>query len=621
MSAIKELVKNHTKEKALFQRRLWVAASVIGLLILALIARLVFLQIIEHKLYTTLSDQNQFTLLPIAPPRGLIYDRHGVLLAANNPVFNLTLTPNKVKNISATIVDLQTVLTISNDDLAYFYKQLKQNGRFNPIILKAKLSADDMARFYVNQYRFAGVHVDAELVRYYPQGDSFVSALGYVGRINTDELKKVDPKNYLGTNYIGKLGIEKFYENELHGTVGYQQVETDANGQIVRVLQRTPPIPGHDLHLALDSTLQLAAAKALEGERGAVVAIEPKTGRILALVSAPGYDPNPFVFGISANDYTQLRDSPDHPLYNRALRGQYPFASTIKPFAAIAALYYNAVTPDWTVFDNGFYTLPNGSHTYRCWRWKQGGHGRVYMSRAIIVSCDTYFYQVANILGITRLGNVLKMFGYGAKTGIDVNEELSGLVPTPEWKLKTKGQPWYLGDTIVAGIGQGYLLTTPLQMAHAVAGIAMRGQPYTPSIVDYQILPNGEKRVSPSVASPPIQLSADNWNLIVTAMQDVVASGEGTAHASFGVPPYTVAAKTGTGQVFSTFGKAIDNKGKPKNLQDNSSFIAFAPVDNPKIALAVVIENGVHAAPAISRQILDAFFNEAENAIPPPTTP
>ena len=618
MSSIKELVKNHTEEKALFQRRLWVAAGVIGLLVLALIARLTFLQIIEHKRYTTLSNENQFTLLPIAPPRGLIYDRHGVLLAANNPVFNLTLTPNKVKNISATIVDLQTVLTITNDDLAYFYKQLKQNGRFNPIILKAKLSPDDMSRFYVNQYRFAGVHVDAELVRYYPQGDNFVSALGYVGRINVAELKKVDPQNYLGTHYIGKLGIEKFYENELHGTVGYQQVETDANGQIVRVLQRKPPIPGHDLHLALDSTLQLAAATALNGERGAVVAIEPKTGRILALVSAPGYDPNPFVFGISANDYIPLRDSPDHPLYNRALRGQYPFASTIKPFSAIAALYYNVVTPDWSVFDNGFYTLPNGSHTYRCWRWKQGGHGQVYMSRAITVSCDTYFYQVANILGITRLGNVLKMFGYGAKTGIDVGEELPGLVPTSEWKLKTKGQHWYLGDTIVAGIGQGYLLTTPLQMAHAVAGIAMRGQLYQPSIVDYQTLANGDKMMIQSVALPPVQLSTDNWNLIVTSMQNVIASGEGTAHPSFGVTPYTVAAKTGTGQVFSTFGKAIDNKSKPKNLQDNSSFIAFAPVDNPKIALAVVIENGNHAAPAIARQIMDTFFNEAENAIPTP---
>ncbi len=466
MSTVKELVKNHTAEKALFQRRLWVAISIIALLILTLIGRLIFLQVIEHKRYTTLSNENQFTLLPIVPPRGLIYDRHGVLLAANNPIFNLTLSPIKVKNISATIVDLQTVLTISNDDLAYFYKQLKQNGRFNPIILKAKLSPDEMARFYVNQYRFNGVRIDAELVRYYPQGNSFVSALGYVGRINVDELKKVNPQNYLGSNYIGKLGIEKFYENELHGIVGYQQVETDANGQIVRVLQRKPPVSGRDLHLSLDSTLQLAAANALAGERGAVVALDPKTGRILALVSAPGYDPNPFVFGISANDYTQLRDSPDRPLYNRAIRGQYPLASTIKPFSAIAALYYNAVTPDWTVFDNGFYTLPNGAHTYRCWRWKQHGHGRVYMSRAITVSCDTYFYQVANILGITRLGNVLKLFGYGEKTGLDVGEELPGLVPTPEWKLKTKGEKWYLGDTIVVGIGQGYLLTTPLHSMH-----------------------------------------------------------------------------------------------------------------------------------------------------------
>ncbi len=621
MSTIKELVKNHTAEKALFQQRFWVISGIMALFILTLIARLIFLQIIEHKRYTTLSNANQFTLLPIAPPRGLIYDRHGVLLAINNPIFNLTLTPNKVKNISATIVDLQTVLTITNDDLAYFYKQLKQNGRFNPLILKAKLSADDMAHFYVNQYRFNGVRIDAELVRYYPLGDSFVSALGYVGRINVEELKKVDPQNYLGSNYIGKLGIEKFYEKELHGTVGYQQVETDANGQIVRVLQRKAPISGHDLHLSLDSTLQLAAANALAGERGAVVAIDPKTGRILALVSAPGYDPNPFVFGISTNEYTQLRNSPDHPLYNRAIRGQYPFASTIKPFSAVAALYYNAVTPDWAVFDNGFYTLPNGSHTYRCWRWKRGGHGRVSMSRAITVSCDTYFYQVASILGITRLGNVLKLFGYGEKTGLDVGEELSGLVPTPEWKLKTKGQPWYLGDTIVAGIGQGYLLTTPLQMAHSLAGIAMRGQLYKPAIVDYQTLANGDKMMMQSVALAPIQLSPDNWNLVIDAMHNVIASGEGTARYSFGVTPYSVAAKTGTGQVFSTFGKEIDNKGKPKHLQDNSSFIAFAPVDNPKIALAVVIENGIHAAPAIARQIMDAFFNEAENAIPPTPAP
>ncbi|MBY0378635.1 MAG: penicillin-binding protein 2, partial [Gammaproteobacteria bacterium] len=299
MPPVKELVKNHLAEKALFQQRLWVACTILGLLLLALVARLFFLQIIEHNRYTTLSDANQFTLLPIAPPRGLIYDRHGVLLAENQPIFNLTLTPNKIKKLSDTIAALQTILPISNDDLAYFYKQLKQNGRYNPVILKTRLSPDDMARFYVNQYRFPGVHVDAELVRYYPMGNDFVSALGYVGRINAEELKAVDQKNYLGSNYIGKLGIEKFYESELHGQVGYQQVETDANGQIVRVLQRVSPVSGRDLHLSLDASLQQAAVTALTGERGAIVAIEPKTGRILALVSTPGYDPNPFVFGIS----------------------------------------------------------------------------------------------------------------------------------------------------------------------------------------------------------------------------------------------------------------------------------------------------------------------------------
>lgn len=615
MPPVKELVKNHLAEKTLFQQRLWVACTILGLLLFVLIVRLFFLQIIEHNRYTTLSDANQFTLLPIAPPRGLIYDRHGILLAENQPIFNLTLTPNKIKKLSDTIATLQTLLPISNDDLTYFYKQLKQNGRYNPVILKAKLSPDDIARFYVNQYRFPGVHIDAELVRSYPMGNAFVSALGYVGRINAEELKQVDEKNYLGSNYIGKLGIEKFYESELHGQVGYQQVETDANGQIVRVLQRMPPVSGRDLHLSLDATLQQAAVTALTGERGAIVAIEPKTGRILALVSTPGYDPNPFVFGISKDNYIQLRDSPDRPLYNRALRGQYPLASTIKPFAALAGLYYGVVTPEWTISDPGYYTLPNGAHTYR--DWKKKGHGRVNLSRAITVSCDTYFYQVANFLGITRLGNMLKMFGYGAKTGIDVEEELSGLVPTPEWKLKTKGEKWYLGDTIVAGIGQGYLLTTPLQMAHAVAGIATRGQLYKPSIVDYEILANGNKMMIPQIASPPIQLSSDNWDLVINAMHEVVMSG--TARYSFGVPPYTVAAKTGTGQVFSTFGKETD-KGKvlPKHLQDNSSFIAFAPIDNPQIALAVVIENGNHAAPSIARQVMDAFFSEPENAIPTP---
>ena len=617
---MKGLVKDHTEEKALFQRRLWVIAGLVVLLLSSLVGRLIFLQVIEHNRYTTLSNENQFALLPIAPPRGLIYDRHGILLAENMPIFNLTITPNKVKNISHTITDLQKIISITQSDIEQFNKQLRQNGRFNPVVLKAKLSNEDMARFYVNQYRFPGVHVDADLVRYYPMGDSFVSALGYVGRINEQELKTLDAQNYMGTNYIGKLGIEKFYEKELHGQVGYQQVETDANGQIVRVLQRKSPVSGNDLHLSIDSHLQVAAVNALIGERGAVVAIDPKDGRVLALVSTPGYDPNPFVFGISGEDYLQLRSSPDRPLYNRALRGQYPLASTIKPFSALAGLYYGVVTPQWTISDPGYYTLPNGAHTYRDWR--KHGHGRVNLSRAITVSCDTYFYQVAVLLGIDRLGNMLRMFGYGDKTGIDVDEELSGLVPTPQWKLKTKKEKWYLGDTVVAGIGQGYLLTTPLQMAHAVAGIAMRGQNYKPSIVDYEMLPNNTKRYAPKIPLLPVQLSKENWDLVIDAMHNVVASGEGTARGRFGITPYTVAAKTGTGQVYSTNGQEIDkNKPVAEHLKDNSSFIAFAPIDNPQIALAVVIENGEHGAPNVARQVLDAFFSEPENVIPPPATP
>lgn len=603
--------KNHLQEIQLFKRRTLAAVFLSLLLVGILVVRLVYLQVEQNKLYSTLSDKNQFTVLPIAPPRGLIYDRNGVVIAQNIPVYSLEIVPELVGNIDDTIARLQKIITITPENIEQFKRQLKYRRRFETVPLRLKLSDEEVARFYLDQYQFPGVRAEAKLMRYYPLGADTVTAVGYVARINQQELNTVDTNNYLGTNFIGKIGIEKHYENILHGQVGYQEVETNASGNIVRVIKSTPPIPGDDLYLTLDIGLQQAAEQALGDEQGSVVAIDPNNGEVLALVSRPSYDPNLFVQGMNQAAYLQLQNAPGRPLYNRAVRGVYPFASTVKPFLALEGLISGVVTPQTRVNDPGWYSLPNSSHIYRDWR--KHGHGIVDMHKAIMVSCDVYFFTLSTKLGIKNINVIMRSFGFGAKTKIDVDEELSGLIPTPEWKEATQGEHWYPGDTVISSIGQGYMLTTPLQLAHGVSGIAMRGQRYQPRLLKSHQPSNRPLIETPPVPLPPVDAPANYWDTIISAMQDVVMAPGGTATGRYGKVPYTVAGKTGTAQLFSTGGKEKPKEEDvPDHLKDNTVFIVFAPAVNPQIAVAVVVENG-HNAPQVARQVIDHYLLGTNN--------
>ncbi|MCK4869577.1 MAG: penicillin-binding protein 2 [Gammaproteobacteria bacterium] len=605
-------IKNPQQEKRLYLRRLIVASLAIFVLTIILLTRLIYLQLIKNDQYVTLSQQNQLELLPIEPNRGLIYDRNGTLVAENIPVFSLDIIPDHAKNIPETIKKLRKIINIDPNDIQQFYKLLKQHRKFEPVPLKIKLSEQEVAKFYIDQYRFPGVIVNARMIRKYPLGEDLASVVGYVGRIDPIDLQNVDSANYSASNFIGKTGIEKYYENLLHGQVGYQQVEVDAGGHIVRTVNKIPPTPGNNLHLTIDSKLQAVANKALGKERGAVVAIQPKTGEILALVSNPSFDPNLFVKGISSKDYSKLQGSPDKPLYNRTIRGQYPLASTIKPFIALQGLDSNTVTPDYTIWDPGWFQLPNSQHVYR--DWKRGGHGYTNITKAIIVSCDTYFYNLAIALGIQKIDDILERFGFGSKTGVDMPNELSGLVPTPAWKARYQGNSWFKGDTVISGIGQGYMLTTPIQLAVATATLANRGTRYKPFIVKTTATPGGQVAHTKPLQLDPVMLQhKKNWNIIINAMQGVVKSTDpwGTGRLSFGNNhAYSVAAKTGTAQVRGQTERDENEVGQsniPKRLRDNSLFIAFAPVHHPKIAIAVVVEHS-HIAGIVARKVLDYYL-------------
>ena len=500
---------------------------------------------------------------------------------------------------------------------------MKQHRRFDEIPLKIRLSEVEVAKFSEHAYHFPGFIIKARLIRHYPFEASLSHVLGYVGRINIDELDDIDPTNYSATNYIGKLGIEKFYEDELHGAVGYEQVENDASGEPIRVLNQIKPAPGKNLYLTLDSRLQIAVEKALEGQRGAVVAIQPSTGQVLAMVSQPGYDPNLFVAGISTQDFKALQSSPDRPLYDRALRGLYPLASTIKPYLALEGLDSGVATPNYTLYDPGWFQLKTSEHIFH--DMKHGGHGMVNLNRAIICSCDTYFFELASKLGIQRIDHVLRQFGYGEVTGIDLDDELAGVVASPSWKRQAKGVSWYEGDTINSGIGQGYMQATPLQLANAVSTMAMRGKRYTPYLLLGSQQPGkGFFPQKPVLANKVDIVNTSLWNAIVSAMQGVTSSQEGTAYRLLGHTPYTVAAKTGTAQVYSFSKKHYDtesgqeNQEKlPEKLRDHHLLVAFAPVDNPQIAVAVVVENS-NQATIVARAVLDYYLVEMQKKVVSP---
>ena len=480
---------SHQTETALHQLRLNILVTLVIICSLFLVLRLAYLQFSQYKRFATLSLQNQMSITPIAPTRGIIVDRNNVVLAENTPVYALEIVPEHVENMQTTLQQLKQLLpSITDDDIEHFHRTRKQTRRYLPVPFKLKLNEEEVAIFATHQYAFPGVSIHAHLMRSYPLGDIASHVLGYVGRINADELKRIDSTNYRATHFIGKTGIERFYEDKLHGRVGYQHVETDVSGRTVRVLSKQAPVSGAKLKLTLDARLQTRAHQALQGKEGAAAVIDVRDGSILALVSVPSYDPNLFVHGITQKDYAKLVNAPEKPLFNRSIRGLYPPASTIKPFIALAGLEKEVITEESKIYDPGWFRLPGVSHTYR--DWKRGGHGTMRLKRAITVSCDTYFYHLGNKLGISAIEDMLIHFGFGQLTQVDLKEEIPGLVPNPQWKRQTRGVSWYTGDTLITAIGQGSMLATPLQLANAAPIFYSNGRMIKKSLTNTYLLKN-----------------------------------------------------------------------------------------------------------------------------------
>ncbi|ADL56789.1 penicillin-binding protein 2 [Gallionella capsiferriformans] len=607
-------LKNHQQEIFNFRLRLFIGIGFALLLLAILLARFVYLQAMRHDYYQTLAEKNRISVMPIVPNRGLIVDRNGVVLAHNFSGYTLEITPSHVKNLQATIDELATLVDIQPRDRKRFKKLHAESHDFETLMIRSRLSDEEVARFAAQQYRFPGVEIKARLFREYPYSEKTAHLLGYIGRINQADEDRLEENetaaNYRGTDYIGKTGLEQYYENELHGTTGIEQVEVDSAGRAVRILSRTPPVSGNTLILSIDAKLQDIAEQAFGDYRGALVAIDPANGEVLAFVSRPGYDPSLFVDGIDADSWKTLNESPDHPLNNRALRGQYPSGSTIKPFMALAGLFYNIRSPSQTIGDPGYYTLSGSSHQYR--DWKKGGHGTVDLFKSIVISCDTYYYGLAVEMGIDNIFNFLSRFGFGKKTGIDLEGETSGLLPSQEWKMKRFKQKWFTGDTVSVGIGQGYSLVTPLQLAAATATLANDGIGYRPHLVrEIKNSVSGEIRKLEDKPAFDIKLDAAHIDLVKRAMTAVTQPGGTAAQASAGAL-YTLAGKTGTAQVVGMKqGEKYDASKIDERHRDHAWFIAFAPVDKPKIAVVVLAENGGHgggtAAP-IARKVMDYYL-------------
>lgn len=608
-------IKNHLIETDLFRTRCLIIIAIITLCSFFVIGRLVFLQISEHHFYSSLSHQNLMGVIPVEPNRGLIYDRNGILLAKNVPTFTLAVLPHHVKNLDDTLAQINDILPLKQEEIDAF-KHIKYQYRpFQPVPLKYKLSEQEVAQYYVNRYRLPGMTLQTQMLRAYPLGETTAHIVGYVGRINASELRNLDPRNYNASEYIGKVGIEKYYEKALHGAYGAEEAEINASGQIIRSLKRINPKPGDNLYLTIDSQLQAVAEKAMGKETGAIVIMQPSTGEVLAMVSHPSYDPNPFVTGLSHRDYQKLQTSPDHPLYNRAIHGQFASGSTIKPFFALIALDDKIISTAYKIFDTGWFQLPNTQHVYH--DWHRSGHGWVNVSKAIIVSCDTFFYKLAVSLGIKKIDAILNQFGFGQLTGIDMPKENAGLVPTPEWKRGQKGASWYTGDTIEVGIGQGFMLASPLQLAQAVSTIANRGQRFKPHLLLKTKSPDGQIHLQKPEAKMPIMLHhPETWNTVIKAMRGVVDHPEGTAELYGKHPDYTVAAKTGTAQVYGHHRDEDRTRTDlPKKLRNNHLFIAFAPVERPQIAIAVIVEHNA-MADRMTNTILTYYFKNLKHDKP-----
>ena len=613
-----EKLKDHWAEQRLFLHRVIAAAVFIAGLSTIVLVRLGQLQIVEYEYFSAQSQGNRIRVQPLPPTRGLIYDRNGAVLAENQPSYQLELTPEQVPDTDETLERLARFGLIDSEDIGPLKALIGQHRRFDSIPISRRLTDVEVAKFSLERPRFPGVDIHARLTRNYPYGRAVAHALGYVGGISSTDMQHIDKSEYAGTSQIGKISLEQRYERELHGNVGHEEVLVNARGRIMQGLNAQSSYPGKDLILTLDIESQLAAHEALAGKRGAAVAIDPKTGEVLVFASEPSFDPNAISIGMSRSEYRELQENPDLPLFNRALQGTYPPGSTIKPIIALAALYYDTIDPDRPEFCGGYYTLPGSTHRYR--DWKREGHGWIDMHESIEQSCDVYFYLVARELGIDRMESFLKRFGLGNTTGIDLAGEKSGLVPGRDWKRRSFTNPgdktWFPGETVITAIGQGYLLTTPLQLAHAAATIANRGQRFRPTLLRGFSNPDDTAvEFKEPISLDPVGVIDDRqWERIISAMNAVLEGEQGTARATGIEAPFTMAGKSGTAQVFSV---AQDQEYEAEELEermrDHALFIAFAPLEDPQIAIAVVVENGesgsTTAAP-IARTVMETYLRD-----------
>ncbi len=626
-------LKDHTLERQIFLSRLLIGGGVALLLLVALVARLVFLQVYQHEYYSTKSDSYRIQIKSVVPNRGLIYDRNGVILAENKPSFTLTLVKERVGNIDTSLELVRTLIALTLEDEEKFRERLSHRGvPFSSVPLRFNLTEEEIARIAVNQFQLPGISVEAELIRHYPQGELMAHALGYVAAISEEDQKALDPENYSGTRQIGKMGVEKYYEDILHGHVGYETVEKNAHEQVMKVLDRTDPVPGQDIVLSLDSNLQRAASEALGEFRGGVIALDPATGGVLAMVSTPSFDPNLFVAGISHADYAKLNDRTETPLFNRAL-GRYSPGSTIKPLLGLAALDTGLRTREYTVSDPGYFHLDGDSHIYHDWTWwgDKNGHGLVNLEKAIYQSCDIYFFDLATEMDIDTMHDFLSRFGFGRNTSVDIPQASSGVLPSREWKQEALGQPWYPGETLNSSIGQGFTEVTPLQLATATMLIANKGKWQQPALL--RRIGTEAPDIQRPQSIPDIQLkNPDDWNFIQQAMASVVHrysgyrdNGTAWSYITMENPTvYRMAGKSGTAQVVGMPADFDTDAEVPEKYRDHALFIAFAPVEDPKIAVAVFVEHGVGGsgiAGPIARKILDAYLLGPDGQLKPEFRP
>lgn len=613
-------LKDHWREQRMFLSRLIAAAVIVVVLAGLVVYRLVDLQVVHFEHFSRLSQGNRVRLEPVPPVRGLLFDRRGRLLAENRPVYQLELIPEQVRDIEGTLAELMELDLVREEDLPRIRNQIRSQRRFEPAILRPRISEEEAARFAVKRPRFTGVDIQARLARQYPLGAIGSHAIGYVGAISESDLQRLDTANYAGTAQTGRIGAERAWEHLLHGTTGYRQILVNAQGRTLQELERTDAVPGRNVYLTIDLDLQAAAEDAMGGRRGSVVAVDPRNGEVLALVSLPGYDPNLFSTGISAIQYRALQDDIDQPLFNRALRGQYPPGSTIKPLLALAGLHYGVIHGEDTVFCPGWFSLPNHSHRYR--DWKRTGHGTIDLENSVAQSCDVYYYRLAVALGIERMHEFLLQFGLGNATGIDIPGEQPGLVPSRDWKRgafrRPQDQVWFPGETVITGIGQGYMLATPLQLAQAAAIMGTRGQGFRPTLLAAVEDPiTGERLPAERHSLPPLKIAPDQFEEAVDSMVSVVHGARGTARAVGVNSRWTIAGKTGTAQVIGIAqGEEYDEEQVDERHRPHALFIAFAPAENPRIAVGVLVENGASgsaAAAPVARAVIDHWLQREED--------